>query len=59
MRQRREPRVTLRPCVAAIFMGGVRIGVNGTPTFFLDGLRYDGLLDEQSLEAVLRSELRA
>jgi protein-disulfide isomerase len=40
-------------------MGGVRIGVNGTPTFFVDGLRYDGLLDEQSREAVLRSELRA
>ena len=36
------------------FMGGVRSGVNGTPTFFIDGVRYDGTLDEQSLEAVLR-----
>ena len=36
------------------FMGGVRSGVNGTPTFFVDGVRYDGFLDEQSLEAVLR-----
>jgi protein-disulfide isomerase len=37
------------------FMGGVRSGVNGTPTFFVDGVRYDGRLDEQSLEAVLRN----
>lgn len=36
------------------FMGGVRSGVNGTPTFFVDGVRYDGILDEQSLEAALR-----
>ena len=24
------------------FRGGVRSGVNGTPTFFIDGVRYDG-----------------
>jgi protein-disulfide isomerase len=24
------------------FMGGVRGGVNGTPTFFINGKRYDG-----------------
>ena len=24
------------------FMSGVRSGVNGTPTFFIDGVRYDG-----------------
>ena len=24
------------------FRGGVRSGVNGTPTFFINGLRYDG-----------------
>ena len=24
------------------FEGGVRSGVNGTPTFFVNGLRYDG-----------------
>jgi protein-disulfide isomerase len=24
------------------FRGGVRSGVNGTPTFFIDGMRYDG-----------------
>jgi protein-disulfide isomerase len=39
------------------FLGGVRSGVNGTPTFFVDGLRYDGTLDERSLEAVLRQRI--
>jgi len=24
------------------FRGGVRSGVNGTPTFFINGLRHDG-----------------
>ena len=24
------------------FRGGVRSGVNGTPTFFINGIRYDG-----------------
>lgn len=28
--------------VRADFMGGVRSGVNGTPTFFVNGVRYDG-----------------
>ena len=40
------------------FMGGVRSGVNGTPTFFIDGARYDGILDEQSLETALRQRIR-
>ena len=39
------------------FLGGVRSGVNGTPTFFVDGLRYDGALDERSLEAALRQRI--
>src|ERR1700721_2740246 len=39
------------------FMGGVRSGVNGTPTFFVDTARYDGILDEQSLEASLRQRI--
>jgi protein-disulfide isomerase len=39
------------------FMGGVRSGVNGTPTFFVDEVRYDGILDEQSLEAALRQRI--
>jgi protein-disulfide isomerase len=28
--------------VQADFMGGVRSGVNGTPTFFINGVRHDG-----------------
>jgi protein-disulfide isomerase len=39
------------------FMGGWRSGVNGTPTFFVDSMRYDGILDEQSLEASLRQRM--
>jgi protein-disulfide isomerase len=31
------------------FMGGVRSGVNGTPTFFINGERYDGHLEELAL----------
>jgi protein-disulfide isomerase len=35
------------------FLGGVRSGVNGTPTFFLNGRRHDGTYDLRSLsEAV-------
>jgi protein-disulfide isomerase len=39
------------------FVGGVRSGVNGTPTFFVDDVRYDGILDEQSLGAALRQRI--
>lgn len=35
------------------FMGGVRSGVNGTPTLFIDGIRYDGPRDEGTLVAAL------
>jgi protein-disulfide isomerase len=31
------------------FMGGIRSGVNGTPTFFINGERYDGHLEELAL----------
>ncbi len=42
------------------FFSGVRSGVNGTPTFFINGLRYDGPLELESLqEAIERSESRA
>jgi protein-disulfide isomerase len=36
------------------FMSGVRSGVNGTPTFFIDGVRFDGSWDYETLLAVLR-----
>lgn len=35
------------------FMGGVRAGVNGTPTFFVNGVRHDGAWDAESLVAAL------
>jgi protein-disulfide isomerase len=31
------------------FMSGVRSGVNGTPTFFINGMRHDGFFDLDSL----------
>ena len=40
------------------FVSGVRSGVNGTPTFFVDGLRYDGPRDFQSLMAALDEAAR-
>ena len=41
------------------FMGGVRSGVNGTPTFFVNGERYDGRWDEAPLlEALERAAAR-
>ena len=35
------------------FMSGVRSGVNGTPTFFINGVRYDGRVDEARLVRAL------
>ena len=35
------------------FMAGARAGVNGTPTLFIDGIRYDGPRDEETLVAAL------
>ena len=31
------------------FLSGTRSGVNGTPTFFINGLRHDGSMDLVSL----------
>jgi protein-disulfide isomerase len=31
------------------FLSGVRSGVNGTPTFFVNGVRHDGGYDLESL----------
>lgn len=36
---------------------GIRSGVNGTPTFYINGARYDGSPDVESLLAALQSEL--
>jgi protein-disulfide isomerase len=39
--------------VKADFTGGVRSGVNGTPTFFINGLRHDGAFDYEDLVEAL------
>ncbi|MGY2047989.1 DsbA family protein [Methylobacterium sp. JK268] len=46
---------TYVPKVKNDFLGGVRSGVNGTPTFFIDGHRYEGPFDYQHLAAAIRS----
>ena len=43
------------PRVREDFVSGVRSGVNGTPTFFINGVRYDGSHDLDSLLAAVRS----
>lgn len=37
------------------FRGGVRSGVNGTPTLFIDETRYDGPLELEAIVAALQS----
>jgi protein-disulfide isomerase len=37
------------PRIRSDFMNGVRSGVNGTPTFFINGVRYDGGVDVDNL----------
>ena len=46
------------PRVEADYSDGIRSGVEGTPTFFINGLRYDGGLDAPSLRAAVEAELR-
>jgi len=43
--------------VRADFLGGVRSGVNGTPTFFINDLRYDDGLDADSLVSALEAAM--
>jgi protein-disulfide isomerase len=38
------------------FKAGVRGGVNGTPTFFINGERYDGPLDAENLLSALTAQ---
>jgi protein-disulfide isomerase len=40
-------------------MGGVLSGVNGTPTFFINGIRHDGGDDYASLVAEIQARLAA
>jgi protein-disulfide isomerase len=45
------------PRVREDFMGGVRSGVNGTPTFYLNGRRYDAPWDFDDLAAHIQGLL--
>ena len=45
--------------VRADFLSGVRSGVNGTPTFFINGRRHDGTYLFQDLAAAIEAHLHA
>lgn len=47
---------TYEPNVREDFMSGVRSGVSGTPTFFINGVRYDG---DYTLDALARAVQKA
>ena len=40
-------------------LSGIRSGVNGTPTFFINGVRHDGLYDFDSLAAAITEAAEA
>jgi len=56
LREAVEKRVYLER-VKADFSGGVRSGVNGTPTFFINGKRHDGSFEYKELAAAIEEEL--
>jgi protein-disulfide isomerase len=45
--------------VRSDFSGGVRSGVNGTPTFFINGQRHDGSFEYDALVAAIDTALAA
>jgi protein-disulfide isomerase len=47
------------PKVRADFLGGVRSGVNGTPAFFINGVRHDGSYAFEDLTAAIEARLHA
>ncbi|MBV9484793.1 MAG: thioredoxin domain-containing protein [Frankiaceae bacterium] len=47
------------PRVRADFLTGVRSGVSGTPTFFIDGVRHDGAFDYPVLRAAVEAAARS
>jgi protein-disulfide isomerase len=47
------------PKVRNDLLGGMRSGVNGTPTFFIDGSRHDGSAKELNAAIDLRLRLEA
>ena len=47
------------PKVRGDFLGGVRSGVNGTPTFFINGQRHDGSWTYDDLVDAIEASLHA
>jgi protein-disulfide isomerase len=47
------------PRIREDFMSGVRSGVNGTPTFFINGVRHDGPWDVDTLSDALMAAVHA
>ena len=56
LRQALEQR-TFEARVRADFKGGVRSGVNGTPTFFINGHRHDGSFDFEALVSAIHQAM--
>jgi protein-disulfide isomerase len=50
---------TYQPKVRADFLSGVRDGVNGTPSIFINGERHDGAYDFEDLVAAIELNLQA
>ena len=48
---------TFEARVRADFRGGVRSGVNGTPTFFINGHRHDGSFDLETLVSAIHQAM--
>jgi protein-disulfide isomerase len=48
---------TFEARVGADFTGGVRSGVNGTPTFFINGHRHDDSFDYETLVAAIQQAM--
>lgn len=48
-----------RTRVRGDFAGGVRSGVNGTPTFFINGRRHDGPFDFEFLVEAMEAAMKA
>jgi predicted DsbA family dithiol-disulfide isomerase len=46
---------THEPRVREDFMSGIRSGVNGTPTFFVNGVRHNGGYDPESLLGAIQA----
>ncbi|MGB9144558.1 MAG: thioredoxin domain-containing protein [Acidobacteriaceae bacterium] len=56
MRQALEQK-TFQTRVRADFTSGIRSGVNGTPTFFINGLRHNGSFDFDALVSAIQQAI--